>query len=77
MFENRILIGLSPLLHDHIAYEIAIAKITTVVMWEQYSIQDCGETVPHTTIREIWMSVENVRKLEQADKFGRQSGIYI
>ena len=44
MFEIRIFIGLSRVLHDHIAYEIVISKIITV------NLHDVGNDLPCRTL---------------------------
>ena len=71
MFEVRILIGLSRLLHAHIAYEIVISKITSGNM------HDVGNDIPCrivekpqflTAIIETWMIVAIAKKLGTAGK---------
>ena len=72
MFDVYILIGLSRLLVTHIAYEIAIYKITTgnwLDVGKRSLMQRCSETLFKTVIIVIPMVVEKVKTLGIAEKF--------
>ena len=70
MFEMRVTIGLSRLLHEHIVHEILLSKITTINLQDVGTtpLQDCSETLVCTGLAWTWMSVENVKNLVTAEK---------